>query len=569
MIASPCDFQSSGGAGMISHIVEQAESEYMTTLDASIIRTDDGTEIPFAWAYPGADAYEWARDTEHWRNPLTPMERWLHEHWANGIDRAWDEAGMEPPAMFYRFQCVGPFLYSRESPYEPDRMMRMVLRYREVSREHGGALRFWLEYCRPRVERVAHQLAGSNGDMPLAEVAELWAYGFHQTFTSLAVLFEASMRVRAMLTEAAGEDAELLALEVTQGADNPTQGIDAEIWQLAELARETPDIRHALEAAADAGVLESLRSDRAGGPFIAAFDALIGRHGSRSLGWELTQPTWRERPEAPLALVRAYLTSKAVSPAEMSARSDARRHEAIQRALALVPAAQHEAFSKDLARLEGMVRIREDRAYWQMVLAGEVRTLLLRIGAGLVASGRIERADDVLFLEPSEVEDAAPLDLRDLVSERRRAWARWLDVVPPAVIGAAGAPQDATTAEQAAASASDEVNAATGLTLRGVAASRGVVTGPARIIQTPDEGAARLRSGDILVCVASTPAWTPLFAIIAGIISETGGALSHPAITAREYGIPAVVAVKDVTAKIRDGQQVTIDGSAGTIMLGG
>ena len=78
-----------------------------------------------------------------------------------------------------------------------------------------------------------------------------------------------------------------------------------------------------------------------------------------------------------------------------------------------------------------------------------------------------------------------------------------------------------------------------------------------------------MRPGDVLVCVMTTPSWTPLFAIAAGIITETGGALSHPAITAREYGIPAVVAVKDATARIRDGQVVTIDGGKGVVSLRG
>ena len=102
--------------------------------------------------------------------------------------------------------------------------------------------------------------------------------------------------------------------------------------------------------------------------------------------------------------------------------------------------------------------------------------------------------------------------------------------------------------------------------MRGSAASRGVVTGPARIIQNPQDGE-RLRPGDILVCVMSTPAWTPLFAIAAGIVTETGGPLSHPAITAREYCIPAVVAVKGATERIREGQTITVDGAAGTVSL--
>jgi pyruvate,water dikinase len=131
---------------------------------------------------------------------------------------------------------------------------------------------------------------------------------------------------------------------------------------------------------------------------------------------------------------------------------------------------------------------------------------------------------------------------------------RWFQVVPPALIGTLGA------APAAAETAKGE--------LRGAPASRGQVTGPARILHGPEEGAL-LRTGDILVCVMTTPAWTPLFSIAAGIITETGGALSHPAITAREYGIPAVVAVKDATTLIRDGQVVTLDGGKGTVSLAG
>jgi pyruvate,water dikinase len=187
-----------------------------------------------------------------------------------------------------------------------------------------------------------------------------------------------------------------------------------------------------------------------------------------------------------------------------------------------------------------------------MVLAGEVRTLLLRIGARMVTTGEIEHADDVFFLEPEDMEGEASGDLRGLVAKRRGEWERWHEVVPPAVIGtpAQKPADDAPTPDE----------------LRGSAASRGVVMGPARIIRNVEEGK-RLQRGDILVCVMSTPAWTPLFAIVGGIISETGGPLSHPAITAREYGIPAVVALKGATERIRDGQIVTVDGGAGIVRL--
>ena len=511
---------------------------------------EDGTEISFEWVYEGAEACTWMRDTEHWTSPMPPMELWLHEHWAPGADRAWAEANMEPPAMFYRFQYAGPFLYARETMYEPERMMRAALRYREVAREYGGALTFWRSYCRPRIEQVCRDLAALDGNTSLLQTAELWGYGFHQTFTSLVPLFEPAMQLGAMLGGAVGEIS-LDVAELTLAGENPTQAIDSEIWELSELARAEPAVTQLL--AADRDVVTTLRREPAATAFVEAFDALIARHGTRAQGWELTSPTWGERPEALLALVRARTESHGASPTEIAAGSAARQQAAKERALARLSEEKHAEFTRVLSHLDGYVNIREDRAYWQMVLSGEVRGLLLRTGERLVASGRIDRPDDVFFLEPDDIETGVAPDLRSLVIERRRAWEAWRGVVAPATIGTLAAAGTATVE-----AAPNE--------LRGSAASRGVVTGTARIIHSPEEGT-RLRPGDIMVCVMSTPAWTPLFAIAGGIVSETGGALSHPAITAREYGIPAVVAVKDALARIRDGQKVTVDGAAGVVRL--
>jgi pyruvate,water dikinase len=507
------------------------------------------TQLPaFEWAYPGAEAFEWAHDTEHWKAPMAPMEAWIARHWGPGTDRAWAEVGMEPPPVFYRFQIAGPFLYARQTMPAPQDLMRMGLRYREVAKANGGGLRFWREFCRPRIEHACAEIAAWDSRRPLADLAGEYAYGFHQTFTVLALIFEASMQVGAML---GGDHESLDALEVTQGGGNPSQAIDAEIWELAQLARRTPAVARVLGEALRATTLSSLRAEPAASEFMAAFDALVERHGTRSQSWDLISPTWRERPEAPLALVRAQLAANSLAPREVAAASEARRDAARERALAALPSDQHAAFQGALDQLQGLVDIREDRAYWQMTLGGEVRGALLRIGAALAAKGRIGAADDLLFLEPRDIQGASG-DLRALVAQRRAEWTRWFEFQPPEKIGTLTAPQ-----EQPASSPRE---------LHGSPASRGVVSGPARIIRTPEEGA-RLRAGDILVCAMSTPAWTPLFAIVAGVVTETGGPLSHPAITAREYGIPAVVAVKGATRRISEGQLVTVDGAAGTVAL--
>ena len=363
-------------------------------------------------------------------------------------------------------------------------------------------------------------------------------------------------RLTALLAEHAGGDATLLAYEVTQGGENASQLVDGEIWELGSLARTMPAVSRHDRGGTDGGALEALRDSDDAAEFIRAFDALISKHGARSQGWELVTPTWREQPEAAMTLVRAQLGSEGVAPKALTERSEERRRAAMDQALAHLPSERHAEFASVVAELDGYVAVREGRAYWQMVMTGEVRSLLLRRGEDLMRSGRTSHPDDILFLEPDDIA-AYSSDLRLLVAERRREWEQWCRVKPPAVIGTPGAVAAITAAASAAAGPAE---------LRGAPASRGLVKASARILRSPGD-IGRLQPGDVMVCVMTTPAWTPLFGVAGGIITETGGVLSHPAITAREYGIPAVLAVQDATNRIRDGQVVTVDGGAGIVSL--
>lgn len=518
----------------------------------AIARCADGTEIPFEWLDETAPANEWMRDRAHWPQPMTPMELalWLKAY--PGADRAWDEIRLVPPPMFRRFQFVGPYFYVRTTPPEPEKIAEMAPRYMEVTAEFGNASNFWQRYAEPRIKRSCAELEALAAGADLAAAAELWFYGFHQTFTCLALLFLPSMRLNVMLAEIVGTDAELTSFELTQGGDNATQAIDAEIWELAEMARETPAVSVILRSDA-AEALGALRREPEAARFVAEFDALIARHGRRSLGWTLLDPTWNEHPEAALALVRAQIAAERVSPDELRERSARRRREATERVLAALPAEKHAEFQEIVAGLDGYVSVREGRAYWQMVICGALRGAVLRTGEELVRRGRIDAADDVFFITPGEAGLDGTSDLRPAVARARAEWERYRALEPPLLLGAAG-----DVAAQVEARGEE---------LRGSPASRGVATGTVRVLASPEEGA-RLQRGDILVCVMTTPAWTPLFAIAGGIITETGGALSHPAITAREYGIPAVLALRDATKRLRDGDTITLDGGTGVVSVG-
>jgi pyruvate,water dikinase len=184
-----------------------------------------------------------------------------------------------------------------------------------------------------------------------------------------------------------------------------------------------------------------------------------------------------------------------------------------------------------------------------------VRDLLWPVGEELAQAGRLRRAEDIFFVTVPEAWAAlAGEDLRPLVSERRKVYeqeTRRRHV--PRLLLSDGTEPAAGTHDAAGA---DGV-------LSGTPASGGVVTGKARVILEPD--GAHLEPGEILVAPSTDPGWTPLFLTAGGLVMEMGGPMSHGAIVAREYGIPAVVGVPDATERIETGQRITIDGSDGVV----
>ena len=157
--------------------------------------------------------------------------------------------------------------------------------------------------------------------------------------------------------------------------------------------------------------------------------------------------------------------------------------------------------------------------------------------------------------------------MQHTVATRKADLGRWERLVPPPFLGAPNT--DAPPPDLARAINrfyGGEVAPSTDSVVKGHAASKGVVTGRARIIMELSD-AGLLEKGEILVCPSTAPPWTPLFAIAAAIVTDTGGILSHSAICAREYGIPCVVGTQVATQKIADGASITVDGGAGTVRI--
>jgi pyruvate,water dikinase len=201
-----------------------------------------------------------------------------------------------------------------------------------------------------------------------------------------------------------------------------------------------------------------------------------------------------------------------------------------------------------------------------------LRRLALELGQRLVESGSLLAAEDIFFLETSEIEATimaravgkARPELARLARERRelreaRKRLHPPPVVPPGYKVRLG-PFDMSAWE------TQRRNVPEGTTLRGFAVTPGRVSAPASVIRSPADFS-RMEPGTVLVCPTTTPAWTPLFSQARGLVTDVGGVLAHGSIVAREFGIPAVLGTSQASQRIRHGQRITVDGNRGLVLL--
>jgi pyruvate,water dikinase len=357
----------------------------------------------------------------------------------------------------------------------------------------------------------------------------------------------------------------------------------ARLGDLARMAAARPRVRELLEAGAE--VDEPARRLAEVDPeFADAFADYVRAYGHRTIGFDVTEPTLAQQPTVLLQLVRAQLDDPYDFAAERAAL-DARRSAALgeaRAALAQRTTQERERFEAAVAGSALSGPVRDEKVFYAVSVWALLRYAALELGTRLVAAGALEQVDDVFFLDLADalalLRDPAPQ--RDLVRQRRGEYA-WAVAHPgPPFYGQPPAPmvpepdmaQPSAGAQQAMQVAQWSMSlfvarpaeAAQDGALRGVAASAGRYVGPARVIDNVTEFG-KLRRGDVLVCPETTAQWAVLFPSIGALVTDRGSLLSHPAIIAREYGVPAVVATGTATTTFRDDQLLVVDGTAGVV----
>jgi phosphohistidine swiveling domain-containing protein len=542
----------------------------------------------------------WVLDPTHWTRPVT---RFQAEIFPDAFKRGFSESLSRYGSLLeyleagfvngFPYYCARPIGAPREAVGHPPKEVweELAATHPEVRRRLSTSatvferrlwredLQRWDQDVKPAAIRT--HLALLNIDPDTLETTGLLEYldrcrenqikgaYIHHLFNVPALLPVGDFLVCAQeWTDRA--PAQLLGL--LQGANPDPLGADQELTQLVGALQHEAAAREMLTSASEPGeVVAALRTFR--GEVGAITSAYVDRVAYRPVnGEDVGEPSVQELPELIVGAIQAALERVGTSPASDLERSTSEVRDA-------VPAQHRVAFDELLGEARATYRLRDERGtYADLWAIGIMRRAILSAGRRLAASGRL--------IDPAHLAEASYAELRSLVESRDgpsgnelaeraryRLDARYADA-PPFLGGEPGDPLPAEWLPPAAARLERAMGAAVQATftapqprteerkVRGLGVSRGVYEGTARVIHGTEEFG-RIERGDILVTNSTTTAFNIVLPLLGAIVTDRGGLLSHAAIVAREYGLPAVVGCTDATFVLPDGARLIVDGTAG------
>lgn len=301
--------------------------------------------------------------------------------------------------------------------------------------------------------------------------------------------------------------------------------------------------------------------------FKDGFDRFLAEYGDRpcdSVSALVGMRTWRESPESIHGLIDTFICANAYLRAEESLEIMKNEYEnAKHQVEKMLAPGKIKRFEKSLNKVRNNIIVRDESSFFVEKLIACMRRIALKLGNVLAEKSVINETGDVFFLLLEELILVAEgkLDAKEKIAKRKDAFSKVCAEHKKGVhwtvyTGSVSAPDKAENIVT-----KDDVN-----TFHGISASRSVYEGTVCIIRDSTEFN-KLKKGDVMVCTYTSPAWTPLFKVASAVITEKGSPTSHASIVAREYGIPAIVAIDNITNILKDGQKVRVDGVEGTVTL--
>jgi phosphoenolpyruvate synthase/pyruvate phosphate dikinase len=345
---------------------------------------------------------------------------------------------------------------------------------------------------------------------------------------------------------------------------NVTSEMGLALLDVADVIRPHPDVVAFLQHVEDEGFLDELPELAGGREARDAIDAWLDKYGMRCVGEiDITRPRWSERPSTLVPLILGNI--KNFEPGAGERRFEQGRQEAWEKEqellerLRALPDGERKAeeTKRMIDRVRTFIGYREYPKYGMVSRYFVYKQALLEEAERLVQAHVLREKEDIFYLTFSELHDVVRRNRVDdqLIARRKDAFRSYQALTPPRVLTSDG---------EAIAGAYRRDDVPDGA-LVGLPVSAGIVEGRARLIL--DMAEADLETGDILVTAYTDPSWSPLFVTITGLVTEVGGLMTHGAVIAREYGLPAVVGVEQATRLIRDGQRIRVNGTDGYVEI--
>jgi pyruvate,water dikinase len=396
------------------------------------------------------------------------------------------------------------------------------------------------------------------------DILELRKFLFDpQSMLVINSAIQASAWINEHMKEWLGEQqaADALAKSVP---GNITSEMGLALLDVADVLRPYPEIIEYLQQTKDDDYLDELVKFDGGRVVREAIGAFLDKYGMRCAGEiDITKPRWREKPATLIPLILSNIKNHEPNASrrkfEQGQQEALATAEELLRRLSMLPDGDQKA--QDAKRMIDLIRnfsgYREYPKYAMVNRYFIYKQALLREAQRLFQSGVIEDAEDIWYLSFEELREVVRTKQLDqqIISKRKDEYQFYAKLTPPRVITSDG---EIFMGEYRRGDLPDGA-------IAGIAVSSGIVEGRARVITNMED--ADLEEGDILVTAFTDPSWTPLFVSIRGLVTEVGGLMTHGAVIAREYGLPAVVGVDHATKRIQDGQRIRVNGTEGYIEI--
>jgi pyruvate,water dikinase len=345
------------------------------------------------------------------------------------------------------------------------------------------------------------------------------------------------------------------------------------LWQLGRRAVEL-GLEDIFKIEEDSEVIKALEKNKQGVKWLNEYREFLLEHGWRCERMHAYDtPAWIEKPSQGIKQIRMLMTRDVFPLDAEKDRVIEQRKKTEKEVLAKVPEGQRDAFKVLMGGAQKSGYWSEDHTYFCDLYIGAMgRWIVTEYGRRFAEAGCIDNPEDIHFLHPNEIRKAAipmgRVNLRPYVERRKKAWEESLKTDPPPFYGDISQAQSVLRSDPTLSVSTQIpiVRKELKADLYGAAAAPGITEGIARVIMGADK-LGEIKPGEILVAPGTSTAWTVAFSIIKGLITDGGGALSHPVIMARENGIPCVAGCLEATAKIKTGQRVRVDGDRGVVYI--